>query len=75
MRKVKLSPPWLILGGLLGVTLGVVLPMLMVLKMLPSTFWLNFLAYAFSVTGLVLGVVGAAWQTRIDRAKRKRDDI
>jgi hypothetical protein len=46
--------------GFALVLLGVVLPFLMVLKVLPSTFTLNFLAYAASVAGLFLGIIGAA---------------
>lgn len=60
--------------GFVGVVLGVLLPFLIILKILPSTYFWNFLAYAVSVAGLVLGVVGAAWQTRIDRAKRRFDE-
>lgn len=51
--------PLLGFGGVL-VVLGAVLPFLMVLQILPSTFFLNFLAYISSVTGLWFGMMGAA---------------
>jgi hypothetical protein len=38
----------------------VVLPFLMILKMLESTLFLNFLALASSVAGLVAGFLGIA---------------
>ncbi len=59
--------------GFVGVLLGVLLPFLIILDMLPSTFFLNFLAYTLSVAGLALGVVGAAWQSSIDRHKKRMD--
>ncbi len=59
--------------GFVGVLLGVLLPFLIILDVLPSTFFLNFLAYSLSVAGLALGVVGAAWQSSIDRHKRRQD--
>jgi hypothetical protein len=39
---------------------GVVLPFLMVMKVLESTFFLNFLAYVLSLIGMMLGVAGTA---------------
>ncbi len=50
--------PLLLLGGVLVVA-GVVLPFLMVIQVLPSTFFLNFFAYISSVTGMWLGMLGA----------------
>jgi hypothetical protein len=47
----------LIAFGLL--LLGFALPALMIMQMLPSTFFLNFLAYGASFTGLMLGFLGA----------------
>jgi hypothetical protein len=68
MRKIR--PTHLVLIGFLGVLAGVLIPLGIVVKILPSTFFLNFLAYTLSVAGLALGVVGTAWQTRIDRDER-----
>ncbi len=53
--------PWhTILLGLILVVIGFILPLLMVLGVLKSTFLLNFIAYMTSVSGLLLGMVGAA---------------
>lgn len=54
-------PPWgLILIGFLLVVLGMVLPFLMVIRMIPSTFFLNFFSYGISLIGLFLGIIGAS---------------
>ncbi len=60
--------------GFVGVLAGVLIPFFIILDMLPSTFFWNFLAYTLSVAGLALGVVGAAWQSSIDRHRRKHPD-
>ena len=48
----------MVIGGLLMV-LGVVLPLLMVLQVLVSTFFLNFFSYGASVAGMFIGMIGA----------------
>jgi hypothetical protein len=58
-------PPWgLILIGFVLVLIGVVLPFLMVIRAIPSTFFLNFFAYGASLTGLFLGIIGASTYMR-----------
>lgn len=53
--------PWkLILIGLLLSLMGVALPFLMVIHVIPSTFFLNFFSYVASLTGLFLGIIGAS---------------
>jgi len=47
---------------------GVAMPFLMVIKVVESTLFLNFLSFAASVVGLFLGVIGVA----IYRAKQTR---
>ena len=47
----------MIIGTLLMIT-GVVLPMLMVIKMIPSTFLLSFISYGASLAGMVMAFVG-----------------
>jgi hypothetical protein len=42
------------------VFLGFLLPLLMVIKVLESTYFLNFFAFIASITGLFLGLIGAA---------------
>jgi hypothetical protein len=63
MRRPRL----IILIGFVLVLLGAVVPFLMVMGILRSTFALNFFAYTASVAGLLLGLVGLAWSTRFDR--------
>ena len=65
-----LTPTKMILIGLFLSIMGVVLPFLMVMKILTSTFFLNFLAYAAMVAGLFLGVTGAAMYVRLNKNKR-----
>jgi hypothetical protein len=61
-------PPWgLILIGFLLVLAGMVLPFLMVMGLVPSTFFLNFFSYGASFTGLILGVIGASLYVRGSR--------
>lgn len=53
--------PWqLILIGFLLSLAGWVLPFLMVIHVLTSTFFLNFFAYTISLLGFILGVIGAS---------------
>ncbi len=60
--------PWnLILIGFLLSVLGVVLPFLMVIQIVQSTFFLNFFSFIASVTGLILGIIGAALYVRSRR--------
>jgi hypothetical protein len=62
-----MRPLGLILLGFLLSLMGVVLPFLMVLHIVPSTFFLNFFSYAGSVTGLILGILGASLYVREKR--------
>ncbi len=55
--------------GLLLMLFGVIVPMLMVIKVLESTFFLNFLAFGASVGGLFLGIIGLALYSRTYRKK------
>jgi membrane associated rhomboid family serine protease len=50
--------------GFVLVLFGAVVPWLMVLQIVKSTFALNFLGYAASISGLVLGVVGVSFYAR-----------
>jgi hypothetical protein len=59
-----LSPGMLIGIGFILVLFGAVAPFLMVMKIVASTFFLNFLAYAASVSGLILGFVGSLMYIR-----------
>ncbi len=57
--------PWnlIFLGFLLSI-LGVVLPFLMVIHIVPSTFFLNFFSFIASMSGLITGIVGASMYVR-----------
>ncbi len=64
-----LPPITTILVGFFLVLLGAVLAWLLVLQIIPSTFFLNFLSYVASVLGLFLGMIGAALYIRLNRKK------
>lgn len=61
---IRIPPLGLMLIGFVLVVLGVVLPFLMVIHLLPSTFFLNFFAYGASLMGLFLGIIGASLYMR-----------
>jgi hypothetical protein len=54
------SPGFLLSLGVLLMLLGIVLPFLMVIRLLESTFFLNFLSWGASVAGLAFGTIGFA---------------
>lgn len=59
--------------GFLLVLLGAVLPFLIVIRMVESTFFLNFLAFAASTIGIFLGVIGTAMHVGDSRRRQKND--
>jgi hypothetical protein len=58
------SPRFLLSFGVLLMLLGVVLPFLMVIRILESTFFLNFLSWGASVAGLAFGTIGFAVRSK-----------
>ena len=64
---MRLSPVQLILIGFILSAMGVVLPLLMVIHVIQSTFFINFVSYIASVVGLFLGIIGAASYIREHR--------
>ena len=54
------NPKRLILIGFLLVLFGFIVPWLMVLDFVKTTLWLSFLVYGAQVSGLILGIMGAA---------------
>jgi hypothetical protein len=61
------SPPFLLILGMILLLLGIVLPFLMVIQVLESTFFLNFFSWGISVAGLAFGTIGFAmysWKNR-----------
>lgn len=64
----------LIVIGFFMVLTGAVLPFLIVMRILPSTFLLNILAYSTSTIGIFMAVLGVAMYVGEERRKQKRDD-
>jgi hypothetical protein len=55
-----MSPVGFMVTGFFLLLLGIVLPFLMVIHILESTFFLNFFSYGMSIVGLILGIIGAS---------------
>lgn len=65
--------PWkIILLGFVLVLVSVILPLLMVIQIIPSTIFLNFLTYTLSVAGMIIGFVGMTFIVRLRREKLKQ---
>jgi hypothetical protein len=62
-----MRPLLLILIGFGLSVAGVSLPFLMMIHTLPSTLFLNFFSFIASMSGLILGIVGAAMYVRLRR--------
>ena len=58
------SPRFLLTLGVTLMLLGIVLPFLMVIHVLESTFFLNFFSWGASVAGLAFGTIGFAMLSR-----------
>jgi hypothetical protein len=54
------SPRLLLSLSIVLMLLGIILPFLMVIKVLESTFFWNFFSWGASVAGLALGTIGFA---------------
>lgn len=65
------NPTRVLVIGFVMVLFGFVGPFLMVLDILPTTFFLSFLSYGSSIGGLFLGIIGTASLVRI---RRKQSD-
>lgn len=59
-----LKPRRLVFIGFILMVLGIVFPFLMVMKILESTFFLNFFSYTLSLLGMILGIIGIAFEFR-----------
>ncbi|MEI6289093.1 MAG: hypothetical protein WCP19_01550 [Chloroflexota bacterium] len=60
--------------GFILVSLGVILPLLMVMKIVESTFLLNFVSFIASLLGIFLGLMGAAQMAVESRRSRDKND-
>ncbi|MDQ3006288.1 MAG: hypothetical protein M3R47_13020 [Chloroflexota bacterium] len=58
------SPRLLLSLGLILMILGIVIPFLILIRVLESTFFLNFFSWGASVGGLFLGIIGVATWVR-----------
>jgi membrane associated rhomboid family serine protease len=65
----RLSPGRMIILAFVLVLLGFVVPFLMMIRFIESSFLLGFLSYGASVVGLFLGLIGAVWYTRMKRPR------
>jgi hypothetical protein len=61
------EPRFLLSLGLILLFTGWVIPLLMIMHIIPSTFFLNFVAWGASVSGLFLGFIGVATWTKMRR--------
>jgi len=61
------SPRFLFSLGLILLLVGWVIPLLIIMRVIPSTFLLNFFAWASSVAGLFLGFIGGATWLKINK--------
>jgi len=57
---ISLNPRLIIIIGFFLVLFGCLTPFLMVLRVIQPSFLLSFLSYGASISGLMLGLVGAA---------------
>ena len=57
----------MILIGIVLMLVGWVLPFLMVLQVLASSYALNFFSYIAQISGLFLGIIGAAMYVRLKK--------
>lgn len=65
MRANLMNSPRFLLGlGIFLMMLGIILPFLMVIHVLESTFFLNFFSWGASVAGLSFGTIGFAIYSR-----------
>lgn len=65
----------MILVGVGMMLVSIILPLLMIVQVIRSTFFLNFLAYGLSVAGIMIGFIGLVTVVKIRRDKDKYDQI
>ncbi len=69
----KFSGPFTLIGIGFGlVILGFIIPLLMVMQVLQSTYFLNFLGYVASISGLMLGIIGTSMYASYSRKNRNK---
>ena len=63
------QPIQLVIIGFVLLVLGVGFPLLMMIQVIESTFWLNFLSFGMQVAGLFLGFIGGSMYIRTHKDK------
>lgn len=70
---LHLSPKVMIaIGVLMMVVGGVIVPYLMVIQALESTFFMIFASYAVSVSGFYFGIIGVTQYIQIKRRRKEK---
>jgi hypothetical protein len=59
------EPRFLLSLGLILLFTGWIIPLLIIMHIIPSTFFLNFVAWGASISGLFLGFIGVATWTKL----------
>jgi len=62
-----MSYRWFLGIGFFLVLFGMVAPFLMVMRIVESTFFMNFFSFGASVVGLFFGIIGVAYYARTNR--------
>jgi hypothetical protein len=70
---LRLGPKRLIWIGLAMMILGIVFPIMMIMQIMKSTIFLNFLSFFLSLGGLIIGMAGTGLYAAIHR-KTKKDE-
>lgn len=59
--------------GFLMVLFGFIVPFLMVIQVIPASYFWGFLSYGISVAGLFLGLIGSSQYIKVNRRRRDQD--
>ena len=62
-----ISPRFFFILGSILLLIGWVIPLLILMRMIPSTFVLNFIGWSASVSGLFLGFLGGATWVKMNK--------
>jgi hypothetical protein len=61
------NPRLLLSLGLILLLTGWIIPLLIVMRVIPSTFFLNFISWGASISGLFLGFIGMATLSKMGK--------
>lgn len=64
---IHVSPQKILIIGFILILTGVALPFLMVIRVLESTFFANFIAFASQVAGLFMGTIGVIFYVNLKK--------